>query len=244
MRWIILIVLFSFLSASEVKVALSANVSYAIDKLKEEFNRVYPNIKIGVTIGSTGKLTAQVEHGASYHIFMGANMDYPYRLYKDGFAVTKPVVYAKGSLAYLSVKARDFSKGMELLRDKKIKKIAVANPKTAPYGVITKEALKSAKIYNDIKDKFVYGESISQTVIYTLKAADIGIIAKSALFSPKLSRFKKGINWADVNSTLYTPISQGIVILKEGKDNKDVLSFYNFILSDKAKEIFREFGYQ
>jgi molybdate transport system substrate-binding protein len=175
---------------------------------------------------------------------MGANMDYPNSLYKDGFAVTKPAIYAKGSLAYLSSKKQEFSKGIELLKDSNIKKIAVANPKTAPYGIITKEVLENAKIYDDIKNKFVYGESISQTVIYALKATDIGIVAKSALYSPKMSHLKEGENWKEVNASLYNPIEQGIVILKEGKDNKDVLEFYNFILSPKAQEIFKKFGYQ
>ena len=238
-----LAILSNFVWSGEIVVAVSANVSYVIDKLKSEFNKLYPDTKVQVILGSTGKLTAQIKNQAPYQILMGANMDYPNALYSEGFAITKPVVYAKGSLAYLSTKKRDFSKGIKLLESKEIKKIAVANPKTAPYGIATKEALINAKIYNNIKDKFVYGESISQTVIYTLKVADIGIIAKSALYSPKMSAYKEGINWESVDRKLYTPIEQGIVILKSGKDNREVKNFYDFILSPKAKNIFEEFGY-
>jgi len=238
-----LLILSHFLFGGEIKVAVSANVSYAIDKLKSEFNKIYPDTKVQVILGSTGKLTAQIKNQAPYQILMGANMDYPNALYSQGFTITKPVVYAKGSLAYLSTKPQDFSKGIELLKSEKIKKIAVANPKTAPYGIATKEALENAKIYNDIKDKFVYGESISQTVIYTLRASDIGIIAKSALYSPQMTKYKEGVNWESIDTKLYTPIEQGIVILNKGKDNKEVLNFYNFILSKKAKDIFKEFGY-
>lgn len=230
-------------NASNITIAVAANVSYAINDLKKEFNKQYPDTKIRVTLGSSGKLTAQINHGAPYQIFMSANMKYPNSLYEKGMAITKPIVYAKGSLAYLSNKPQDFSKGVNLLKEKSIRKIAIANPKTAPYGIASIEALKNAKIYDEIKSKFVYGESISQTVAYTVTATDIGLIAKSSLYSPKMARFKKDINWTEVDTSLYTPINQGIVILKEGKDKKDVKAFYDFIQSSKAKEIFKTYGY-
>ena len=241
--WLFGFLLSSTLFAGEIRIAVSANVSYAIWDLKKEFNRLYPDIKVQVILGSTGKLTAQIKHGAPYQLFMGANMNYPQALYDENFAVTRPLVYAKGSLAYLSIKKRDFSNIIELLKSDNIKKIAVANPKTAPYGIATEEALRNAKVYEDIKKKFVYGESISQTVTYATKATDIGLIAKSSLFSPHMSHFKKGKNWIDVDPKLYTPISQGIVILKNGAKSLDVSAFYAFIFSKNAKRIFEEFGY-
>ncbi|MCK4440390.1 MAG: molybdate ABC transporter substrate-binding protein, partial [Sulfurovaceae bacterium] len=161
-----MILLSSFSMSETIKVAVAANVSYAINDLKKEFNKLHPDTKVEITLGSTGKLTAQIKNKAPYQIFMGANMLYPQTLYKEGFAITRPLVYAQGSLAYLSRTKRDFSKGIELVKDDNIKKIAVANPKTAPYGIATAEALKNAKLYNDIKSKFIYGESISQTVTY------------------------------------------------------------------------------
>jgi len=231
------------LLASEIKIAVAANVSYAINDLKKEFNKLYPDIKVKVTLGSSGKLTAQIKNWAPYQLFMSANMKYPNALYADNMAVTKPKVYAQGSLALLSNNKHDFSKGIKLLTNEKISKIAIANPKTAPYGKAAVEAVKNIKIYNDIKKKFVYAESISQTVSYTVTATDIGIIAKSSLYSPKMSKFKKEINWTEIDSKLYTPINQGIVILKNGEKNTDVLKFYNFVLSEKTKKIFKNFGY-
>jgi len=233
----------SSLFAGDIKIAVAANVSYAIEDLKKEFNKLYPNTKVKVTLGSSGKLTAQISHGAPYQLFMSANMKYPNALYKNNIAITKPIVYAKGSLAYLSIKKQDFSKGIKLVENPNIKRIAVANPKTAPYGIATAQALKNAGVYNNIKKKFIYGESISQTVSYTVTAADIGFIAKSSLYSPKMAKYKKGINWIDVDTKLYNPIDQGIVILKNAKDNKEVKAFYQFILSSKAKEILKDFGY-
>jgi molybdate transport system substrate-binding protein len=231
------------LNAQTINIAVAANVSYAIENLVDEFNKLHPQTKVEVTLGSSGKLTAQIKNGAPYQILMSANMKYPQELYKDGLAITKPVVYAEGTLAILSTKIRNFKKGINLVRSNKIRRIAVANPKTAPYGKATIEALKNAKLYNEVKDKFVYAESISQTVAYSIVAADLGFIAKSSLYSPKMSRFKKEINWIDVDTKLYTPIKQGIVILKSGKNSKEVLAFYEFILSEKAKKIFNDFGY-
>ena len=236
----ILLLISSSLFSSVIKVALAANVTYAIDELKKEFNKLHPDLKVITTIGSSGKLTAQIRHGADFDLFMSANMKYPKALYKDGIAKTKPVVYAQGSLILLSPKKRDFSKGIEIITDDSIKKIAVANPRLAPYGKATVEALKSLKLYDRVKDKFIFGESIGQTVIYTLNAADIGFIAKSTIFSPKLRGFEKGKNWIDVDPKTYNPISQGMVLLKESKDAK---AFYDFMLSDDAKKILKKYGY-
>ena len=243
-KLLITVLLLSIYSmAGTINIAVAANVSYAIDDLKEEFNKLYPDTKVKVTIGSSGKLTAQIKNGAPYQLFMSANMKYPEALYEDEIAVTKPMIYAQGGIALLSNKKQDFEKGIKLLKDKKISKIAIANPKSAPYGKAAVEAMKNSGVYNDIKRKLVYAESISQTVSYTVTATDIGVIAKSSLYSPKMAKFKKGINWSEVDPKLYTPINQGIVIVKEGKNNAEVEAFYNFILSKKAKKIFENFGY-
>jgi len=231
------------LQASTINIAVAANVSYAIEDLKKEFKKEYLKTKINVILGSSGKLTAQIKNGAPYMLFMSANMKYPGALYKDKIAITKPVVYAEGSLVMLSVKQQDFSKGLSLLLDEKIKIVAIANPKTAPYGIVSREALKNAKIYEKLKRKFVYGESISQTVAYTNTAADIGLIAKSALYSSKMSRYKKGVNWIEVDSKYYTPIEQGLVLLKDAKNSSEARAFYDFLQSKKAKKIFEDFGY-
>lgn len=232
------------LYAGEIKIAVAANVSYAMEPIKKAFYDLHPETKIEVILGSSGKLTAQIKNGAPYTLFMSANMKYPTVLHEEGIAVTQPVVYAQGALAYLSVKEQNLTKGMGLLMDEAIKKIAIANPKTAPYGTAAVEALKNLNIFDAVKEKFVFGESISQTVTYTMTAADIGFIAKSSLFSPQMSHFKKGVNWNEVDTTLYTPIDQGMVILKKGEKNLEVKAFYDFMLSPKAKEILIQYGYK
>lgn len=242
------IIIFTFflmmhLSGGEIKIAVAANVSYAMNDLKKAFNKLHPNTKVQVTLGSSGKLTAQISNGAPYHLFIAANMMYPESLYKKGHAISKPIVYAQGSLAYLSSRKPDFSKGIKLINEDSINKIAIANPHTAPYGKAAFEALKNAGVLGEVEHKLVYAESISQTVTYALTAADLGFIAKSSLYSHTMSHFKKGVDWSEVDTKLYTPIDQGIVILKEGKENHEVERFYQFILSKTAKEILRTYGY-
>ena len=235
--------LYTSLFAGQINIAVAANVSYAIEELIKEFNNTNPDTKVIVTLGSSGKLTAQIKNGAPYNIFMSANMKFPQALYDDKIAITEPIVYAQGSLAMLSTKKMDLKKGIYLLKDSSISKIAIANPKTAPYGVASVEALKNANIYDEIEKKFVFAESISQTVSYTMIATDIGLIAKSSLYDEKMKKYKENINWISVDTNLYTPINQGIVIINNANENKEVKAFYDFILSDNAKEIFKNYGY-
>jgi molybdate transport system substrate-binding protein len=242
-KLLLILLLTGSLFAEKITVAVAANVSYAIDDLKKEFTLLYPSLKVQIVLGGTGKLVAQIKHKAPYDILMSANMMYPQALYKSGEAITRPLVYAQGALAFISAKKYDLSKGLELMTEDSIKKIAVANPKTAPYGVATFEALKNAHLLDKVKPKFVYAESISQTVTYATKVTDLGFIAKSSLFSPRMSQFKKGVHWMDVDSKLYTPIDQGIVLLKHGEKSAEASAFYAFILSRKAKKIFEKFGY-
>ncbi len=239
---LIFLVISGWIFASTIKVAVATNVSYAMPELIKAFNQTNPDIKVQVLLGSSGKLTAQVREGAPFELFMSANMKYPDALYKEGFAVAKPMVYAKGALALLSSKNRDFSKGIMLLNDSAIKKIAIANPKTAPYGKAAVDSMKKAGIYKELKDKFVYAQTASQAVVYAIIAADIGFVAKSSLYSKKMKRYKKGRNWIEIDSSLYLPIKQGVVLLKNY--TKDSKKFYDFILSDRAKNIFKKFGYR
>ncbi len=231
------------LMAGVIQIAVAANVSYAIDALREEFHKNNPDTKVIVILGSSGKLTAQISHGAPYGLFMSANMKYPEALYAQNIAMTKPVVYAQGALALFSVKKRDFSVGMELLKDPSIKKIALGNPKTAPYGKAALQAIKNAKLYEAVKSKLIFGESISQTLSYAIYGADIGIVAKSALLSSKMAQYKEDENFYELDATLYTPIKQGIVLLKSATNTQEYKAFYDFILSQKAKKIFLAYGY-
>lgn len=231
------------LAAGEINIAVAANVSYAMEELKSAYAKLHPETAVRVTLGSSGKLTAQISNGAPYGLFMAANMKYPEALYAEGIAVTEPVVYAQGALAMLSTRGVDFSKGISLAAEPTVGKIAVANPETAPYGKAAVEAMTNGGVLDAAEAKFVFAESISQTVTYALSAADVGFIAMSSLYSPKMAEYKEGEQWIAVDPALYTPIKQGIVLLKQGEGNGEYRAFYDFMLSAEAKAILARYGY-
>ncbi len=238
-----LMILCSTIFAGEIRVAAAANVGYVIEKLVKEFNKTNPDIKVEIVLGSSGKLVSQIEYGAFFDIFMSADMIFPQALYDKKLAISEPKSYAQGTLALFSSKELDYSKGMTLLKDANISKIALANPKTAPYGAAAIEAMKNFGIEDATKDKLVYAESISQVVTYATTASDVGFVAKSSLYDEKMSQFKENKNWISIDSKLYNPINQGIVILQNAKENKEAKAFYDFILSATAKKIFQDYGY-
>ena len=238
------LLLFSLaLNAVTLNIAVATNVSYAIQELKSKFLEKHPDITLNIILGSSGKLTAQISHGAPYGLFMSANMLYPRKLYETKLATIKPRIYAKGSLSLFSTKKQDFSLGIELLNTDKIQKIAIANPKTAPYGKAAFEALKSVNIYINIQSKLIFAESISQTLSYAMTAADIALVASSSLYSAKMSHYKKGEHWEGIDSSLYEPIEQGVVLLNSTKSKKEYKLFYEFLFTKDAQQIFKKYGY-
>ena len=237
------VILSASLLAGEISVAVAANLTDAVETLKTEFAKTNPSIKVNTVLGASGKFTTQIKNGAPFDIFLSADMKFPESLYADGIAVTKPVVYASGALAMVSTKGLDLSKGLALLVDPKVEKVAIANPKTAPYGTASIEAFKNANVLDKVEPKLVQGDSIGQALQFSLTAADVGFVNASAFYSDKMKEYKKGVQWVDVDPKLYTPIAQGIVLLKQAEKNADAKAFYDFVLSAKAKDIFKNYGY-
>ena len=237
------IALSASLLAGEISVAVAANLSDAVESLKTEFAKTNPNTKVNTILGASGKFTTQIKSGAPFDLFLSADMKFPESLYEDGIAVTKPVVYASGALAMVSTKGLDLSKGIAVIADPKVEKIAIANPKTAPYGTASMEAFKNANILDKVEPKLVQGDSIGQALQFSLTAADVGFVNASAFYSDKMKEYKKGVQWVDVDPKLYKPIAQGIVLLKQAEKNAEAKAFYDFVLSAKAKAIFKNYGY-
>ena len=226
------------LNAGEINVFAAANVTYAFDELKTEFAKTNPDTKVTVTLGASGALSTQIKNGAPADVFMAANM----KFVKDvKFAVTEPVVYAQGALALFTIRDIDLAKGINAVEG--LKAIAIANPETAPYGKASIEALKKAGIYDKVEKNVIIAKSIGEALSQALSAADVGFIAASAMYDKKMAEYKEGKNFILVSPDLYAPIDQGMVILKHGENNPEAKAFYDFIRSDRAKEIFRKFGY-
>jgi len=225
-----------------IRVAVAANAQFVTQALKTSFEKK-SRAKIELIVSSSGKLTAQITHGAPYDIFLSADMKYPENLYKAGYTLNKPQIYAYGSLVLWSLGDINMKEGPDVLKSSSVRTIAVANPATAPYGIAAIQVLKKSGIYDAVKDKIVYGESIAQVNQYLLTGvADIAFTAKSVVKAPRLAH--KG-NWIELVDTLYSPIRQGAVILKHAKDNnlQAVKDFYQFLSDPEGKSIFKSYGY-
>ncbi len=229
--------------ASDITVAAAANLQYTLDDLKAQFIRE-TGVGVKTVIGSSGKLTSQAENGAPFDVFMSADMKYPAKLYKDGFASDAPKVYADGVLVLWTMNSMDLSQGVKVLSNAGIQKIAIAEPKLAPYGREAVNALKFYKLYDQLQKELVLGESISQTNQFiTTGAADIGFTAKSVVMAPNMK--DKG-KWVEVDPGAYQPITQGVIVLKYAQQNhsKEAKEFYDFLFSTPAQEIFKKYGYK
>ncbi|MEI7999214.1 MAG: molybdate ABC transporter substrate-binding protein [Candidatus Omnitrophota bacterium] len=231
----------SLAMAEEITVAGAANVQFTLEELKAAFTKE-TGVEVKTIIGSSGKLTSQIENGAPFDVFMSADEDFPKRLYKDGITIGAPKIYAYGALVLWTLKDVDLSQGLGILKDSTFRKIAIGLPKAAPYGRQAVNAMKYNHLYSDIESKLVYGESIAQVNQFiTTQAADVGFTAKSVVLAPNMKG--KG-RWVDVDPKAYSPIAQAVVILKFAKHNElAAQKFYDFLFSPEAQEIFKKYGY-
>jgi molybdate transport system substrate-binding protein len=227
--------------AQSLKVAAAANLQSVITVLQKDFKQK-TNIDIDPIVGSSGKLVAQIKNGAPFDVFLSADMSFPQSLFQDGFSAKEPLVYAYGSLVICSTRNIGFENWERTMLTPRIKKIAIANPSVAPYGLAAEELLKKKGVFDNVKSKMVYGESISQVNTYVVTGVvDVGFTTQALLKDPAN---KTTLYWKVINPKEYTPIKQGIVILKHGETNPDAEKFYRYILSADAKRIFEQYGYR
>ncbi|MCK0189511.1 molybdate ABC transporter substrate-binding protein [Arenibacter sp. F20364] len=226
--------------ARKITVATAANMESAMEAMTKAYTNK-TGVEFELIVGSSGKLTAQIMEGAPYDIFVAANMIYPEALYREGKAMNAPKVYANGKLVLWSM-VGNTPVSIDALSDRAIAHIAMANPKTAPYGVAAEEVLQHYGLKEVLGPKLVFGESIGQTDQFIIsQAAQIGFTALSTVLSPEMRG--KG-SWVIVDPSLYSKISQGVVLVnREESTIQYAQDFYDFLFSLEAKEILKEFGY-
>ena len=224
----------------KLTLATAANVQFAMQALTKAFSDE-TGIPCDIVLGSSGKLTAQIKAGAPYDMFISANMKYPDELQRAGLTVGSPEIYAYGKLVLWTC-ALDTVPSIDMLQAENIRHIAIANPETAPYGSASLDLLKWYGLYDELKDKLVYGESIAQVNQYIIsETATLGFTAKSVILSPEMKG--KG-TWKEMEDAAYSPIAQGAVVLKrEGHDTSSAEKFFRFLFSDEAARILEEYGY-
>jgi len=221
-------------------IATAANMQFAMEELVDIFQEEN-NIQCELITGSSGKLTAQILESAPYDLFVSADTFYPFELSQKGNTLSEPINYAIGQLVLWSWKKRA-NLTLESLLNDDIHHIAIANPKTAPYGLAAQQTLYALNLYDTLQQKLVYGESISQTNQFiTSQAAEIGFTAKSTVFSPQMKG--KG-TWISIDTSLYEKIIQALVPLKNQRGlEKEIYQFIEFIKSTKGRATLEKYGY-
>ncbi len=217
-------------------------MKYAANDIAKAFSEE-SGIDVKIITGSSGKLTQQIMSGAPYDVFLSADVEYPAKLAQSGYTTTPSQVYAYGSLVLWSNTGVDLSKGVAAVTDPKVQKIAVANPKTAPYGIEAMNTMHYYKVDGAVASKLITAESISQVGSYvTTKAVDLGFIAKSIVLSPEMKNVGQ---WIEIDPKSYNTIDQAMVGLKNGSPENQIAAkkFLRFISSPKALAILKVNGY-
>lgn len=238
------LLLFSLQSMAETaRIAVASNFTKTIEVLGEAFEAQSAH-RLKFSFGPTGKLYAQIRHGAPYDAFFAADEDRPLRLLKTGGGVkNSQFIYAKGQLALFSFGLPVAEQPLKILAQARFRYLALANPKTAPYGASAKRFLQNKKMYHSLKAKLVRGESVGNAFQYVAtRNAEIGFVALSQIVDPESPLFKRGQYWR-VPATDYPPINQMAVITQRGKNNAAVKAFWQFMKSDAARAILNQFGY-
>lgn len=223
-----------------VRIATAANMQFAMEQLTSTFTK-NTGVFCEVVVSSSGKLFAQIREGAPYDLFVSADLKYPNELHKNKLTRSVPKVYAYGQLVLWTM-TDTLPLSLDQLTLNQIKHIAIANPKTAPYGRAAKEVLKHHSLAAAVNDKLVYGESIAQTNQFIISgAAEVGFTSRSVVVSEEMKGKGK---WVAINNHDYSPIKQGVVILNNRKiENPGVQKFYDFLFSEEGKNILQNFGY-
>ncbi|MBS0174235.1 MAG: molybdate ABC transporter substrate-binding protein [Nitrospira sp.] len=225
-------------SPKALRVAAAASLHGALDEIAGDFERAHPGQKIQISYGASGSLTAQILQGAPFDLFLAADMDYPVKA-ANGREGMKVFAYARGRLVLWVKKdlgldpARD---GIALLKDARIARVALAQPKLAPYGAAAEASLRSAGLWEPLQPKLVFGGNIAQTAQYALVGSvDAAFIAASDARHPDLQA--KGFEWF-VPENLHPPLLQGGVVL-----NSDAEAFAAFVRSSEGRAVFLRSGF-
>jgi molybdate transport system substrate-binding protein len=230
-------------SSSELVVAAAADLSSALKDVADGFEKA-TGTKVKLSFGASGALTQQIQNGAPFDLFFSADMDYPKQLIAGGQADGASLYqYAVGKLV-LWVPADSpldvADKGMDVLLDPTVKKIAIANPQHAPYGRAAVAALKHAGLYDKVSDRLVMGENISQAAQFAESGnAQVGFVALAHVVAPQMQG--KGKYW-EVPADYYPALAQGVVVMAHSQHKKEAAEFEEYVKKDAA-ETLRKYGF-
>jgi len=230
-------------SAADIMIAAASDLNFAFKELAAEYEKTSDN-HVKLSLGSSGNFFSQIQNGAPFDLYFSADIGYPKKLEEAGLVVPGSLYpYAVGRIVLWAGKGShlDLSKGLEILREPTIKKIAIANPKHAPYGRAAVAAMEHFKVYDQVKDKLILGENISQAAQFIESGAcDAGIVALSLALAPPMKA--AGQYW-EIPATAHSPLEQGAVILKQSKHPEAARQFLEFMKGPHGQEIMTRYGF-
>ncbi len=227
--------------AERMTVAAAADLKFAMDAMLAIFKKAYPADDVAVVYGSSGKFYAQIQQGAPYDLYFSADIAYPRGLAQAGFAASEVKRYAVGRIVLWSASLDASQLTLAGLADPKISRIAIANPKHAPYGKRAEEALRASGVWEKVEPKLVYGENIAHTAQFVQSGnAQVGIIALSLAVNPELAQ--RG-GYGLIPDHLHEPLEQGFIITKRAQGNALARRFADFVGSQPARVVLSQNGF-
>jgi molybdate transport system substrate-binding protein len=228
--------------AGEVQVAVAANFAGPMEKLAAQFQKDTGH-KAVVASGATGKFYAQIRNGAPFEILLSADDETPARLEAEGQVVPKSrFTYAVGRLVLWSAKANYVDAAGAVLKTGDFTHLAIANPKTAPYGAAAVAVIDKLGLTARLQPRLVQGENIAQAFQFASTGnAELGFVAQAQVWRD--GKFTAGSGWI-VPATMHAPIRQDAALLTRGAKNPAAQALLDYLRSDKAKALIRAYGYE
>lgn len=228
----------------EITVAAAADLSVALQEIATNFEK-RTGIAVKLSFGASGALTQQIQNGAPFDLFFSADMDYPRQLIAAGDADGATLYrYAQGKLVLWVPKDSPLAveeKGIDVLLDPSVKKIAIGNPQHAPYGRAAVAALKHFELYEKISSKLVLGENVAQAAQFVESGnAQAGFVALAHAVAPAMQG--KGKYWI-VPAGAYPPLDQGVVLISQSQHRQEAAAFLQYIKSADAVAVLKRYGF-
>jgi len=229
--------------AAELKIAAASDLTFAFKDVGARFEK-QTGSKLKLTYGSSGNFFSQIQNGAPFDLFFSADVSFPKKLEAAGLTESGTIYeYAKGQIVIWVPNASklDLSKGLAVVLDPSIRKIAIANPQHAPYGAAAVAAMQHEGLYDQVKSKFVLGENISQTAQFVQSGnADVGIVALSLALAPAM---KTAGRYVVIPASDYPPLIQAAVILKSSPNKELANQFLKFLKEPGTVALMEQYGF-
>jgi len=227
--------------AAEVRVAVAANFTAPMQKIAQAFEAETGHTAV-LAFGSTGTLYAQIRNGAPFQILLAADGETPTKIEKEGLGIAgSRFTYATGKLVLWSKQPGLVDDRGEVLRSGTFQRIALANPKLAPYGAAAVETMNKLGVLQALQPRFVQGENIAQTYQFVFSEnAQLGFVALSQVYAD--GKIAQGSAWM-VPDNLHAPIQQDAILLKKGGASPAAVALMQFLRGERAKALIRTYGY-